>query len=396
MRWELIDGVANVRAHSAAWDRLWERSDEASPTARCEAVCRWQEQFHPGSPLRVVAVRDGEELLAVLPLASHRWLRFATLPSNDWVAGGTLLFDSAADPTRLAALLLEGFARLPLCGGVLRGVPVDRSPWQAVIAAAQRLGWHQHLKSLHAVGTIDLQSSWDDTEQRLGGNYRRQLAKAQRRLEAAGQLEFAILDNFFADPDRPGGQRRSADTDGPANQLDSNGPSPPRLSSLAAALREGFELEARGWKGAGGTAITQQPGLLEFVTRHAASLVGAGERPPASGVRLATLRLDGHLIAFLYCWWGKDHIFTPKIAYDERHAECSPGKLVFCWNLRDLLRDGRWRQLDMAGPLADYNAKWATGSYNLATLVLGKPGLAGRLLVAAFSARHRWRQWRRS
>lgn len=396
MRWELIEGVANVRAHSAAWDRLWERSDAASPTARCEAVCRWHEQFQPGSPLRVVAVRDGNEFLAVLPLASRRWLGFATLPTNDWVAGGTLLFDPAADPARLAASLLEGFARLPLCGGVLRGVPVDRPPWQAVIAAAQRLGWRQHLQPLHAVGTIDLQSSWDDTEKRLGGNYRRQLAKAQRRLEAAGRLEFSILDHFPAAPDSPGGQRRPAGPDGSADQLDSNGRSPPDGPSLASALREGFELEARGWKGAGGTAITQQPGLLAFVTRHAASLIGNPERPSTSGVRLATLRLDGHLIAFLYCWWGKDHIFTPKIAYDERHAECSPGKLVFCWNLRDLLREGRWRQLDMAGPLADYNAKWATGSYNLATLVLGKPGLAGRLLVAAFSVRHRWRQWRRS
>jgi CelD/BcsL family acetyltransferase involved in cellulose biosynthesis len=402
MRWELIEGVAAARARRADWDRLWERSDEASPAARCEPVCRWHAHFHPKTPLQVIAVSEGNELLAVLPLAPRGWPRVASLPSNDWVAGGTLLTDPAQDATHVSHCLLEGLARLPCVGYVFRGVPSDQVAWQALAKASIEAGWPKVLQPLHQVGTIDLQTTWEETETRLGGNYRRQMAKAQRRLEAAGRLEFHATDTFadgmFAD---------GAEADGA------------QADSLESTLREGFELEARGWKGAAGTAIARQPGLMAFVVRHAAAIAGAVpcelrpagdspcapeqdaarvrpvERPPTSGVRIATLRLDGRLIAFLYCWQGKRTVFTPKIAYDESFAEYSPGKLVFYWNLRALLRGGRWRSLDMAGPLADYNAKWATGSYSVSTLVLGKPGFRGQLLTAAYKGRRRLRDWRK-
>lgn len=388
MRWEWLEGVEAVRARAAAWDNLWSRSDETSPTARCEAVCLWHAHFHPKVPLRVIAVLDGNELIAVLPLSSRGWPQVGTLPSNDWVAGGTLLIDPDRDLTRVADCLLEGLTHSPFIGCVFRGVPIDRAAWRALTAASVRAGWHHVLQPLHDIGTIDLTPSWQQTETRLGGNYRRQMAKAQRRLEAAGKLEFVMRDSSVADATG---------------------------SSWEAALREGWELEARGWKGREGTAIAQQPGLMAFMARHAAALAGpsripdhpalatggvgdiddAGQRVAACGVRIATLRLDGRPIAFLYCWFGKDCVFTPKIAYDESYAECSPGKLVFYWNLRDLIGDGHWRLLDMAGPLADYNAKWATGAYAATTLVLGKPGLQGRLFAAAYAARRRLRDWRK-
>lgn len=407
MRWELIEGVAAARARRADWDRLWERSDEASPAARCEPVCRWHAHFHPKTPLQVIAVSEGNELLAVLPLAPRGWPRVASLPSNDWVAGGTLLTDPAQDATRVSHCLLEGLARLPCVGYVFRGVPSDQVAWQALAKASIEAGWPKVLQPLHQVGTIDLQTTWEETETRLGGNYRRQMAKAQRRLEAAGRLEFHATDTSAY-----GADANVAFADG----MFADGA---QVDSLESTLREGFELEARGWKGAAGTAIAGQPGLMAFVVRHAAAIAGAVpfelrpaddspsapeqdaacvrpvERPAASGVRIATLRLDGRLIAFLYCWLGKRTVFTPKIAYDESFAEYSPGKLVFYWNLRALLRDGRWRSLDMAGPLADYNAKWATGSYSMSTLVLGKPGFRGQLLTAAYKGRRRLRDWRK-
>ncbi len=384
MRCELMEGVAAVRDQAAAWDGLWARSDESSPAARCEPVCLWHEHFHPRTPLRVVKVLDGERLVALLPLSSRQWPAVGTLPSNDWVAGGTLLTDPASDVARIADCLLDGVSRLPFVGCVMRGVPMERASWRAFVEVSQRAGWSHLVQPLHEIGTIDLRASWEETETRLGGNYRRQMAKAQRRLEAAGSLLFETRDTWGDDC-----REQSAGGD------------------LESALREGFELEARGWKGKAGTAITQQPSLMAFVARHATALAGTGPRPPvadreqevgiaACGVRIATLRLDGRLIAFLCCWRGKDCLFTPKIAYDETFAACSPGKLVFYWNLRSLLQAGDWRSLDMAGPLADYNAKWSTGTYPVATLVLGRPGLRGRLLVAAYAARRRLRNWRRT
>ncbi|MFM7072985.1 MAG: GNAT family N-acetyltransferase [Planctomycetota bacterium] len=379
-----MEGIAAVRAQAAAWDGLWERSDESSPAARCEPVCLWHEHFHPQTPLRVVKVLEGDRLIALLPLSLRHWPAVGTLPSNDWVAGGTLLTDPASDAARVADCLVDGLSRLQFVGCVLRGAPIERASWRAFVEASQRARWSHLVQPLHEIGTIDLRASWEETETRLGGNYRRQMAKAQRRMEAAGSLVFETRDTW-AD----GCNQHSAQWD------------------LESALREGFELEARGWKGEEGTAITQQPSLMAFVARHANALARTDPSPPvvdreqgevtaASGVRIATLRFDGRLIAFLCCWRGKDCLFTPKIAYDETFAACSPGKLVFYWNLRSLLRAGDCRSLDMAGPLAEDNAKWSTGTYSVATLVLGRPGLRGRLLVAAYAARRQLRNWRRT
>jgi CelD/BcsL family acetyltransferase involved in cellulose biosynthesis len=90
-------------------------------------------------------------------------------------------------------------------------------------------------------------------------------------------------------------------------------------SAVTAALQDFLTLEAKGWKGAAGTALIQSPALRRFAEtavdslgRHGQAGVArllVGLRPIAS---IVTLQSGGGA----WCW---------KIAYDESLARFSPG-----------------------------------------------------------------------
>ncbi len=78
-------------------------------------------------------------------------------------------------------------------------------------------------------------------------------------------------------------------------------------------------LEARGWKGTGGTALLSDPGLTTFARSMTRLLARAGK------CRIDRLDLDGEPIAMgIFLTSGKN-AFVWKVAYDERYAAFSPG-----------------------------------------------------------------------
>jgi len=356
---EVLSSLAEVAAHAEEWDDLWSRSTVARPTARARQVQLWCAHFAPARPFQAILVRDRRELVAALPLVQNRRLpAVAGLPSNDWAASGTLLVAAAGDLPAIADALLDALRRTRWSLWWLRNVPWQDEPWSQLLAAAARRGTTCHALALHDVGCVRLDQPWSRIEEQWSGNHRRHMRKALRRAEREGGVELIVRDQFASETD------------------------------IAASLRAAFEIEARGWKGREKTAVVQQERLLDFLIVQAIELARHGY------LRLVTLVHRGTPIAFEYCWRARGTVFTPKVGFDEQYAQLSPGQLLRYLHFRGLAAEAPARVIDFSGPLADATRRWTTHRYQAGTVVLGRPGILGRLLVAGYRGRLYWKQRR--
>jgi CelD/BcsL family acetyltransferase involved in cellulose biosynthesis len=123
-------------------------------------------------------------------------------------------------------------------------------------------------------------------EAALGRKKRKELGRQRRRLDDTGRVTFSLAHE---------------------------------PSDVAAAMEDFFTLEARGWKGTGGTAATQMAAIRTFMASATAALATHGQ---ARVARL--LHADRPIAAGVLLTSGRGSWFW-KVAYDEAAARASPG-----------------------------------------------------------------------
>jgi CelD/BcsL family acetyltransferase involved in cellulose biosynthesis len=135
----------------------------------------------------------------------------------------------------------------------------------------------------------------------LGRKKRKELGRQRRRLDEAGGLRFA----FARTP-----------------------------VEAAEALADFFTLEARGWKGAAGTAAAQSDAIRRFMESAVAGLAAQGQ------ARVARLLQAGRAIAAGVLLTSGRGAWFWKIAHDEEAARASPGVQLTLELTDAVLRDG--------------------------------------------------------
>ncbi len=134
-----------------------------------------------------------------------------------------------------------------------------------------------------------------------------------------------------------------------------------------------FALESKGWKGRGGTAVTDDP-LVARMHEEFAREVAANQ-----SLFVYQLKLDGKTIAMsLNIRYGDETIHW-KTSYDEEYSKYSPGNLLFRELLSDCIRDGS-TEIDFLSPATPNKRFWATGEREHVALYIFRPGLFGKLL----------------
>ncbi|HEY7242374.1 MAG TPA: GNAT family N-acetyltransferase [Xanthobacteraceae bacterium] len=104
-------------------------------------------------------------------------------------------------------------------------------------------------------------------------------------------------------------------------------------SAAATALDEFFSLEARGWKGRAGTAARSSRHIARFMETAVLALAAEGK---AQVVRLC---VGSEAVAVIVTLRSGANAWCWKIAYDERHARCSPGVQILLDATQSLLGD---------------------------------------------------------
>ena len=134
-------------------------------------------------------------------------------------------------------------------------------------------------------------------------------------------------------------------------------------------------------------ALTYQERLLgsglpdtpDFLARQAA--LAAEDR-----VRAWLMTLGGRPIAYLWCSAEGDALCYDYVGHDPALAELSPGTVLHAAAFEDLFAEGRFRLFDFSEGEGQHKRQFATGGVPCVDLLLLRPTLANRALVAALGS----------
>ena len=280
-----------LEERAEAWDRLVAEAATPNPFYARRIVAAHIAHGLAGPSLRFVVVHDGQSLLALLPYRPGGWrvgLRRRAHAGwmSPYVVTSTPLIarEGLADH---ANALLDG---LHAAGSLwlLPLLSLDSDAGAALRTALARRGWPSQTISAFGRAVLDGRDA-GAYEVHVGASRRKDLGRRRRRLAELGHLSVA---SFVAG------------------------------EGLRQAVEDFLALEARGWKGAGRTALASRPNTAAFLRAAFADSGG-----PVT-CRADVLRLDERPIAISLAFVCGGTAYLFKTAYDETLRRHAPGVLL--------------------------------------------------------------------
>jgi CelD/BcsL family acetyltransferase involved in cellulose biosynthesis len=133
-----------------------------------------------------------------------------------------------------------------------------------------------------------------------------------------------------------------------------------------------ISLEASGWKGQNGGAIGCSPVAVKFY-KDALRKAGA-----AGHLRMQGIVVDGTPVSMELGLLMNGCFYSPKFAYNEDFAKCSPGNLMNRESIQMAASNGATRY-DFLGPRARHKMLWTDTVRPHANCYIFKPTISGRL-----------------
>lgn len=360
--------VAQAQAGLAAWQDLAARAIEPNVFYAPALALAGLQHLPEGRGAAVLLAWDETgRLVGLLPLVQARGRHLN--PFRIRRAGefyGTLstpLLDPDHAPAAWAAMLdalAHAGAGALLLPFLHEGSPVERGQdpgWTSAAAALDaacasrgyartRLDGHARALLQSGLGGADYIRATLETRRR------KEADRQRRRLADQGALAFGVV----SDP-----------------------------ADLPAALDAFLGLEAAGWKGALGTDLGHAPGATAYIRQSAAGLA------ETRAFRIATLTLDGRVIAAGLVAIAGRRAFYLKTTYDESLARFSPGLLLTLGLTAHLLDDPAIDDADSIA-IADHpmiDRVWTARFPVAATLVSTRAGGGPVFRLAAATERAR-------
>ena len=257
------------------------------------------------------AWNDTGQLIGLLPVIPMR--RIYKLPLPALVGAepyGTLCTplldrDAAEDA---AARLLRQARDAGAHALILRTMSLDGAAMAAIRAVLARDGLHPRVLSSYQRAALDATRDADELlRDALGGKKLKELRRQRHRLAEHGAVRFDVA----------------------------RGP-----RAVAMALETFLTLEAGGWKGKRGTALSQHAGDAAFIRRATLAMAATG------GCDIISLHAGGTPVASGIVVRHQDRAFFFKIGIDERFAKYSPGTQLTLDLTRHLCADAAINSAD--------------------------------------------------
>lgn len=336
------DGEAEF-PHAKEWDELAERVD-APPFLRPGWTAAWAEAFGVND-LQVVSVHRDRELAAIMPIDTRR------SGSRSPVNWHTPLFGPVAIDTRARdELLLQLFDR-PCSSVELQLVDGSPDSVEPIVEAARERQRLVLSRSVARAPFIELDGSFEDYERGLSRNRRKGLRRHRRKLEERGPVSLTVHDGSE------------------------------RLDGL---LQQAFRIEASGWKGEGGTAISSRADTLRFYTDIARWASDEG------WLRLAFLSVGDRPIACDYALEHDGSWYSLKAGYEDGYRLYGPGALLLQDEIAYLYERGL-KRMELLGTEDDFKLSWTDRSADRFWVRAFRRTPAGLAAWASFAARERAR-----
>ena len=336
---EIIDQMADE------WRELCSGIDDGQPFYRPEWIRAYIRAFLPRAKVRIISVRRGNRLRAVLPLVLLRE-SFCGIPCTK------LRSAVKAHAFRFDMTCCTGTDREAAIGAIWQQLAGQRD-WQILefrnvlpgaaleqllqLAAAE--GYPSATVPLHASPYVPLERGPSALSALpRSGSLSKTLRQVKRKLGAVGSLRLTRVER--------------AD---------------------ATSLQRLYTLEASGWKGREGSAIASSRASRQFFDEIAEQ----GER--FGYLCLYLLELNDQLVAahFGLCYQGR--YFSPKIAFDEGHKDWMGGHLIVSLILPDCVERGII-EYDITGSADDWKMRWTAETRPSRMLLVFRNTPYGRLL----------------
>lgn len=319
-----------------ALDREWDAlalATGGAPFLRPGWMWAWMAAFNPRRQLRLLTVRRGEDLVALLPVLTST--RGVVVPVN---VETPVMEPLAVDDEALAALVPGLLGR---GGRAYLSLLPEGNRARVLMAAAEARGFPSRCEVVRRSPYTRVDGEWEAFQRSVvPGKRRKSLRRLEEKLSARGRVDFEIHD---------GGQ------------------------DLSALLTEGLGLELGGWKGEQGTAVLSRPQTEQFYRSVAEWAARAGM------LRLYFLRLDGRAIAFGYRLEQQGVIYALKTAHAETFREYGPGFLLMNRLLADAFGRPDVRQVEWLGVDDPHKLDFASGVRQTLRLQLFSGGAAGAM-----------------
>jgi CelD/BcsL family acetyltransferase involved in cellulose biosynthesis len=344
-RVERLSAPADLERLRGEWDALLAASRSDSLFLTPEWLLTWWRHLGGGRRPALYAVRCGDRLAALAPLAAASGRRLPPAPALGFLGTGAVGSDdldvvvrAGAEHAALAALAdhldrerrLVELAQLPRVGSaaaLLAGL-LERRGWRALERVTGVCPW------------IDLADrSWEDYLAGLGASHRANFRRRLRKLERRFDLRFEQV----ADPGR-----------------------------LGPAFDAFLRLHLARWDGRGGSDALGDPAVAGF---HRELTRRALER---GWLRLYLLHLDGRPAAALYGFLYRGRFLFYQSGFDPAFAAWGVGLVTMGLAIRAAIADGA-RAYDLLHGAEPYKFLWASRSRELARLELYPPTLGGAL-----------------
>jgi CelD/BcsL family acetyltransferase involved in cellulose biosynthesis len=324
-RLEVVSDYQTLLALQPAWDELISQSGIANPFLTHAWVRTWWDCFGSGKTLYVLTVRTGAKLIAIAPLmlSSARIygakLRRLSFLENDHTPRFGIILNPGFEQQACSAIWnhLHADGQWDLLE--LNHLPAGCATLERLSALARGERYLIGVRQLECSPYIPLTGDWESYFKGLSYNHRRNLKKRSSRLNRRGRVEVEVITGTDA---------------------------------LAAALDDGFRIEAAAWKEQNGTAMRSDQAVRRFYERYA-------ERAAALGtLRLMFLKFDGRRIAFSYSLYENNTLYVLKSGYDPAYAAYSPSNVLCHHVLRDCFARGI-AEFDFLGNNEDWKLEWA-------------------------------------
>jgi CelD/BcsL family acetyltransferase involved in cellulose biosynthesis len=322
---EEIVVYASLAAIAEDWEALAARMG-VWPFLRPGWIRAWWKAFGKGK-LVVHALRRGGNLAGVLPVAVRGHNAYS--PTN-WhtPAYGPVAEDEDAARTVLDSVLAQSPRRLKLSflDPEMPGLGHLRQP-----GSGYRFSERVVMRSPY----VSTDGDWEGYRKTLSRNHRKSLRRTRRRLEELGPVTLEVSDR-------------------------------------ESQLPESFRIEASGWKGTSGTAISSADDTRQFYGDVAdwASREGL--------LRLAFLRVDGRGIATSIALEDDRRHYFLKTGFDPEFSSLGPGRLL----VEDMIRrsfDLGHESFEFLGADAPYKDRWTDTCRDRIEAQLFASSLSGHL-----------------
>lgn len=281
----------------------------------------WWKAFADDRELALCTVRNGDRLAGVLPLQRQGNHLQALANSHSGV-----FRPLASSPEAMEALIgaaLLGAGRLEV-----RELREGDAGAEALAACARRA----KMLSLREPGStssiIDTSGDLDTWIKESSSSWKKRLQRYRRKIDNDYDATIQVVQS-------------------------------PR--DLESGLREGFALEASGWKGTAGTAILSNPDTERFYRAVATAFHERGQ------LRLSRIALDGEPVAFSLCIEQAGKLYSLKAGFDERFRKIVPG-LVLQLSIIEACFERDLEAYELLGEQTEWKAKLATSTRSQMTL----------------------------